>query len=126
MTTLQFSGNILGMDKYDQLAIRACKNLHSELLLNRLRKIYGRRVNCSPQHVHNSDMLYWLLKVIEKFQVKFDVYDLIWDAHPGNNWKFGANNVTDHCELFIHVVASRIRLTEVKYIPGYIFPRKFR
>jgi hypothetical protein len=51
---------------------------------------------------------------------------LICDAHPGNNWKFGGHDVTDYYGFFIHVVASRIRLMEIKNIPGYRSSRRWR
>jgi hypothetical protein len=114
------------MDSYDQLAIRACKGLYSERLLNRLRKIYGKRCSLPTDYIHNKDLLWWLLRILGETQVKFDVFDLIWDAAPFNRWKWGAHNASDHFELFLHVVASRIRLMEVKHIPGYRSPRKWR
>jgi hypothetical protein len=114
------------MDSYDQLAIRACKSLYGERILNRLRKIYGKRIAVGPEHVRTEDMFQWLLGLLESFDEVQDTFSLIWDAAPLNRWKWGAYDASDHFEIFLHVVASRIRLMEVKYIPGYRSPRKFR
>jgi len=114
------------MDSYDQLAIRACKTFHGERLISRLRKIYGKRCAFDPEYVHTEDMLQWLLELLESFDTVQDTFSLISDAAPSNRWKWGAHNASDHFEMFLHVVASRIRLMEVKYIPGYRISRKWR
>lgn len=113
------------MDSYDQLAIRACKRLYGPVLLKRLRKIYARRVAVSEPGVDNECLFVWLVSVAEKFDKKVDFVGLIIDARPDSAWKFAAGAWTDYWERFIFVLASRIRMMEVKYIPGYRIPSYF-
>jgi hypothetical protein len=114
------------MDSYDQLAIRACKSLYGERLLNRLCKIYGKRIAVEPTYIRIDDMLQWLLGLLESLGTGQDTFLLIQDAAPLNRWKWGMYDASDHFEAFLQVVASRIRQTEIKYIPGYRIPAHFR
>ena len=113
------------MDSYDQLAIRACKRYYGSVILKRLRKIYARRVAISEPGVDNECLFVWLVSVAEKFDKKVDFVGLIIDARPDSAWKFSAGAWTDYWERFIFVLASRIRMMEVKYIPGYRVPSYF-
>lgn len=114
------------MDSHDQLAIRACKRLYGPVLLKRLRKIYARRIAISEGSVLNDCLFEWLAGVVLKFEKPVDFLDLIRDSRPDSAWKFAAGAWTDYWERFIFVLASRIRLMEVQYIPGYRIQSYFR
>ena len=113
------------MDSYEQLAIRACKRLYGPVLMKRLRKIYARRVAISEPGVDNECLFVWLVSVAMGFDKKVDFLELMIDASPENAWKFAAGAWTDYWIRFVFVLASRIRLMEVQYIPGYRTPAYF-
>ena len=114
------------MDSYEQLAIRACKRLHSDRLLKRLRRIYARRIAISEESVVNECLFTWLINVAGKFDRKVDMIDMITNSSPVNSWKFSGGAWVDYWERFIFALASFIRLMEVHYIPGYKAPSYFR
>ena len=120
---------------YDQLAIRACKQHSSTRLLNRLRKIYGKRilVNISPDDFYYDSYIFeWLYGLTKSFKRQINILDLIADSSPERGALFGCYGGVEVSEnlsywlRFICRVASFIRNSKVKDIPVYRTPLWFK
>ena len=119
------------LDNYDQLAIRACKQLHGTKLINRLRRILARRNAYDVDYISVDFWLFdWLQRVRTKIQTPIRWDDVVRAGSPNEGWKYGTASQDGengkYWERLILVMASDIRHSEVKDIPQYHSPLRFR
>lgn len=59
--------------------------------------------------------------MLDEHKMDHDSLQLITDMQPDNQWKYGMQelNCDPHFAAWLRVLASRLRLTEVKYLTGW-------
>lgn len=109
------------LDKWDYQLIGGCKAL--VFTMDSARKIWGERNAIEPKYVDVDWMLRRMMDIVLLTNPKEDVFQMVLDAAPENQWKFvcGGQKLDDYnyTDAWFHVLSSRIAMTMVKDIPGY-------
>lgn len=106
------------IDNIDQLVIRACKSKHP---YQRLHSVY-RRFYIKKQDP-DQEIANLLAKICDRFTL-VNSSELVNEMDPANNWKY--DNDINYWQQVVHVLSSKIRLSEIVKFPGLIKPLIFR
>lgn len=105
------------LDKWDVRLIQMLKNERLPTFLE-LRELWAER--CALE-LRFSQLAY----VVEHMAMLVDTFNprptssLIYNTQPSRLWQYGAENVTDHWEIWAIVLGHHLRMTEVAKLPGY-------
>jgi len=111
------------LDQWDFKLIQSLKT--NAPMISNLQAILAERNAVKPEDIELVDLMNYLLDIVESFckENDRDLFKLIIDSCNENQWKFndlGLNKEKSTIKNWLRVLASRIRLTEVKYLPGYV------
>jgi len=122
--TLTYNTDMKQLTTFENHIIRHCKSNHYNV--NILRRIVAKHTDLYPEHVDNHDIIYWLFKLCEEWELIIDMYSFLVKTNPANIWPTDTYTPTWEDNV-IDKLASIIRLTPHSIWNGsYKIPAYFR
>lgn len=112
------------LDEWDIKLIQLFKSKHSESL-EEIYQIWADRCGMDIEYVNARVVFEHLMGLAIDLNLITPIWmlDMIHDAQPENQWKFGVvphAGKQDYYINWLRVISSFFRLTEVKNLPGYV------
>lgn len=106
------------LDKWDIAFIRHFKSAN-RLALNTVLALWGERCAVDADSFHLNHINEYLANLIDRLNLTPDLFTVLTYMRPDQAWKVGAEGTDSEQVRALYVMASWLRLTEVKYLPGY-------
>lgn len=109
------------LDKWDIAFIRHFKS-RDGLDMEALHALWAERCGIDIEFVRangTSNIAEYLANLIDRLNLTPDLFKTIMYLDPVREWYVGIPSGVSHYTRTIYVMASWLRLTEVKYLPGY-------
>lgn len=112
------------LDEWDNKLIQLFKSNHCESV-EEIKQIWADRCDLDIEYVNTKDIFEHLMTVAIELDLITPAHmlNLVEDARPENQWKFGIlphAGKDDYYINWLRVISSFLRLTEVKYLTGYV------
>ncbi len=106
------------LDKWDIRFIQYFKSCDEIKPINLVR-IWAERCAVSEYDLLMPHIAIYLAELIDKLGLTPPLDEIMIAFHPDNAWKTGCPDGVGESTRAVYVMASWLRLTEVKYLPGY-------
>lgn len=106
------------LDKWDIAFIKHFKS-GEPLSMSTLLSIWAERCGVDANPFHAGHIVEYLANLIDRLDLTPDLFITLTYLRPSEGWKVGCPEDAGHNDRVIYVMASWLRNTEVKYLPGY-------